>query len=99
MNKQLKEALYDILKMRVENNNYGMLAKHTPSNKSYRVIYENHITFKGDTILQNGEPIFEILPRISRSKSGGMYKELLPSLISLSPEWDDIILRGNYPDR
>lgn len=99
MDKSIKTAIYDVLKMIVERRNYGMFAEHRPSNRNVLTLSENKITFDNDFVLQNGEPIFEIQHRFASRKIAGMYKELLPNLVSLDPDRSNVSRCDDYNNR
>jgi hypothetical protein len=78
--KEIKEAVLDNLKMQIARSNDGMFARYQCSSKSQNTLYANKIKFDGDTVTQNGEPLFAIHRRFSSRKTQGCYRELLPNL-------------------
>ena len=84
--KEIKEAVLDNLKMQITRSNDGMLAQYQCSNKSQNTLYANKIKFEGDTVTQNGEPLFAIQHRYSSRKIQGCYRELIPNLEYIKQE-------------
>ena len=84
--KEIKEAVTDTLKGQIARSNDGMLASYRASEHSWRVLRRNNVEIKGDTVTQNGEPLFEIHRRFSSRKTQGCYRELMPTLAYVKRE-------------
>ena len=78
--KQIKDAVMDKLKAQIAQNNDGMLATYRASDHSFKVMLQNGIRIEGNTVTQNGEPLFAIHRRYSTKKTQGCYRELTPTL-------------------
>ena len=78
--KKIKEAVMDTLKARIAHSNDGMLATYRSSVQSFRVMMEYKVRITGNTVTQNGEPLFAIHRRHSTRKTQGCYRELTPTL-------------------
>ena len=70
----------DKLKAQIAQNNDGMLATYRASDHSFKVMLQNGIRIEGNTVTQNGEPLFAIHRRYSTKKTQGCYRELTPTL-------------------
>lgn len=80
MNKQIKDAIMDMLKARIDRENYGMLSNYRISPSSPLILKNNGIVIDGNFVYQNGKPIFKIIDRYAAKKTNGMYKKLKPEL-------------------
>lgn len=78
--KQIKDAVMDRIKAQIAQNNDGMLATYRASDHSFKVMLQNGIRIEGNTVTQNGEPLFAIHRRHSTKKTQGCYRELTPTL-------------------
>lgn len=78
--KQIKDAVMDRLKAQIAQNNDGMLATYRASDHSFKVMLQYGVRIEGNTVTQNGEPLFAIHRRHSTKKTQGCYRELTPSL-------------------
>ena len=78
--KKIKEAVMDTLKAQIAHSNDGMLATYRSSDQSFRVMMEYKVRITGNTVTQNGEPLFAIHRRHSSRKTQGCYRELTPTL-------------------
>lgn len=70
----------DTLKAQIAHNNDGMLSTYRSSEQSFRVMARNGVRIEGNTVTQNGEPLFAIHRRHSAKKTQGCYRELTPTL-------------------
>ena len=78
--KQIKDAVMDTLKARIAYANDGMRSTVKASEHSHKVMAQHKIKIEGNTVTQNGEPIFAIHRRYSAKKTQGCYRELTPTL-------------------
>ena len=78
--KQIRDAVMDTLKAQIAHNNDGMLSTYRSSEQSFRVMARNGVKIEGNTVTQNGEPLFAIHRRHSAKKTKGCYRELTPTL-------------------
>ena len=78
--KEIKAAVMDTLKAQIAHNNDGMLSTYRSSEQSFRVMARNGVRIEGNTVTQNGEPLFAIHRRHSAKKTLGCYRELTPTL-------------------
>ena len=78
--KEIKAAVMDTLKGQIAYNNDGMRASYRASNHSFNLLARNGIRIEGNTVMQNGEPLFKIHRRHAARKTQGCYRELLPTL-------------------
>ena len=78
--KQIRDAVMDTLKAQIAHNNDGMLSTYRSSEQSFRVMARNGVKIEGNTVTQNGEPLFAIHRRHSAKKTQGCYRELIPTL-------------------
>ena len=76
----IRDAVMDVLKGQIAYRNDGMMAQHSASDQSFRVLADNKVKIDNDIVTQNGEPIFAIHRRISDRKTKGCYRELTPKL-------------------
>ena len=70
----------DTLKGQIAYHNDGMRASYRASNHSFNVLARNGVRIEGNTVTQNGEPLFAIHRRHSAKKTQGCYRELTPTL-------------------
>lgn len=70
----------DVLKDQIAYRNDGMMSQYKASDQSFRTLADHQVKIDGDTVTQNGEPIFAIQRRISDRKTKGCYRELTPKL-------------------
>ena len=61
-------------------NNDGMRASYRASNHSFNLLARNGVRIEGNTVTQNGEPLFKIHRRHAARKTQGCYRELMPTL-------------------
>lgn len=78
--KEIKAAVMDTLKGQIAYHNDGMWASYRASNHSFNVLARNGVRIEGNTVTQNGEPLFAIHRRHSAKKTQGCYRELTPTL-------------------
>ena len=78
--KEIKEAVMDVLKSRIAHENDGMLARYSASDHSHIVMARNGVKIEGNTVTQNGEPLFQIHRKYSAHKTRGCYRQLNPTL-------------------
>ena len=70
----------DTLKARIAYANDGMRSTVKASAQSQRIMARNGVKIEGNTVTQNGEPLFAIHRRHSAKKTQGCYRELTPTL-------------------
>ena len=70
----------DTLKARIAYANDGMRSTVKASDQSQRIMARNGVKIEGNTVTQNGEPLFAIHRRHSAKKTQGCYRELIPTL-------------------
>ena len=78
--KEIKAAVMDTLKGQIAYNNDGMRASYRASNHSFNLLARNGVKIEGNTVTQNGEPLFKIHRRHATRKTQGCYRELMPTL-------------------
>lgn len=78
--KEIKAAVMDTLKGQIAYNNDGMRASYRASNHSFNLLTRNGVRIEGNTVTQNGEPLFKIHRRHAARKTQGCYRELMPTL-------------------
>ena len=78
--KEIKAAVMDTLKGQIAYNNDGMRAAYRASNHSFNLLARNGVRIEGNTVTQNGEPLFKIHRRHATRKTQGCYRELMPTL-------------------
>ena len=78
--KAIKDAVMDTLKARIAYANDGMRSTVKVSDQSQRIMARNGVKIEGNTVTQNGEPLFAIHRRYSAKKTQGCYRELTPTL-------------------
>ena len=78
--KEIKAAVMDTLKGQIAYNNDGMRATYRASNHSFNLLARNGVRIEGNTVTQNGEPLFKIHRRHAARKTQGCYRELMPTL-------------------
>ena len=78
--KAIKDAVMDTLKARIAYANDGMRSTVKASAQSQRIMARNGVKIEGNTVTQNGEPLFAIHRRHSAKKTQGCYRELTPTL-------------------
>ena len=78
--KEIKAAVMDTLKGQIAYNNDGMRASYRASNHSFNLLARNGVRIDGNTVTQNGEPLFKIHRRYAARKTQGCYRELMPTL-------------------
>ena len=78
--KEIKAAVMDKLKGQIAYHNDGMRATYRSSDHSFNVLARSGVRIEGNTVTQNGEPLFAIHRRHSAKKTQGCYRELTPTL-------------------
>ena len=78
--KEIKAAVMDTLKGQIAYHNDGMRATYRSSNHSFNLLARNGVRIEGNTVTQNGEPLFKIHRRHATRKTQGCYRELMPTL-------------------
>ena len=78
--KAIKDAVMDTLKARIAYANDGMRSTVKASAQSQKIMARNRVKIEGNTVTQNGEPLFAIHRRYSAKKTQGCYRELTPTL-------------------
>lgn len=78
--KEIKAAVMDTLKGQIAYHNDGMRASYRASNHSFNLLARNGVRIEGNTVTQNGEPLFKIHRRHAARKTQGCYRELMPTL-------------------
>ena len=78
--KEIKAAVMDTLKGQIAYNNDGMRASYRASNHSFNLLARNGVKIEGNTVTQNGEPLFKIHRRHAARNTQGCYRELMPTL-------------------
>ena len=78
--KEIKAAVMDTLKGQIAYHNDGMRATYRSSDHSFNVLARSGVRIEGNTVTQNGEPLFAIHRRHSAKKTQGCYRELTPTL-------------------
>ena len=84
--KEIKAAVMDTLKGQIAYNNDGMRASYRASNHSFNLLARNGVKIEGNTVTQNGEPLFKIHRRHAARKTQGCYRELMPTLEYIKQE-------------
>ena len=69
--KEIKAAVMDTLKGQIAYNNDGMRASYRTSNHSFNLLARNSVRIEGNTVTQNGEPLFKIHRRHATRKTQG----------------------------
>ena len=65
-----------------------MRATYKASDQSHKIMAQNKVKIEGNTVTQNGEPMFAIHRRRSAKKTQGCYRELTPTLEYIKKEKD-----------
>ena len=84
--KKIKDAVMDTLKAQIAYSNDGMRATYKASDQSHKIMAQNKVKIEGNTVTQNGEPMFTIHRRHSAKKTQGCYRELTPTLEYIKKE-------------
>ena len=84
--KKIKDAVMDTLKARIAYANDGMMSTVKASEQSHKIMAQNKVKIEGNTVTQNGEPMFAIHRRYSAKKTQGCYRELTPTLEYIKKE-------------
>lgn len=83
--KQIKDAVMDVVMMRIDHANYGMLSGYRMPYASANVLERNKIRITSrlcttDEVVQDGNVIAKITYRYATRKVNGMYKMLKPQI-------------------
>lgn len=84
--KKIKDAVMDSLKARIAYANDGMMSTVKASEQSHKIMAQNKVKIEGNTVTQNGEPMFAVHRRYSAKKTQGCYRELTPTLEYIKKE-------------
>lgn len=84
--KKVKDAVMDTLKARIAYTNDGMMSTVKASEQSHKIMAQYKVKIEGNTVTQNGEPMFAIHRRYSAKKTQGCYRELTPTLEYIKKE-------------
>lgn len=84
--KQIKAAVMDTLKARIAYANDGMMSTVKASEQSHKIMAQYKVKIDGNTVTQNGEPLFAIHRRYAARKTQGCYRELTPTLEYIKQE-------------
>lgn len=84
--KKIKDAVMDTLKARIAYANDGMMSTVKSSEQSHKIMAQYKVKIEGNTVTQNGEPMFAIHRRYSAKKTQGCYRELTPTLEYIKKE-------------
>ena len=91
--KEIKAAVMDTLKGQIAYHNDGMRASYRSSNHSFNLLARNGVRIEGNTVTQNGEPLFKIHRRHAARKTQGCYRELVPTLEYVKQEQEKPSIR------
>ena len=88
MNKELVNAIKNVLKVRIDRGNYGMLSNAKNNLRDVQLLDRNNIDIyydrsfngKSNVIVQDEKIIGIIHRKYSSKKVNGMYKELQPKI-------------------
>lgn len=78
-----RKMILNYLMYQIDRNNYGLLSTFKPDNQALKYIRDNNIQIKGNKVIKDGEPIYNIIRKYASKKINGMYKELSPELVSI----------------
>lgn len=78
--KEIKNAVMDVLKERIAYANDGTLSTYKANNHSHTVMNRYNVKIEDKTVTKDGKPLFEIERRYSSKKTKGCYRELNPVL-------------------
>lgn len=86
--REIKEAVREVLKYRIDRENYGMLSSYYLNRWYTDILRKNDITITSDLcttdkVLHKGKVIAEITYRYAAHKRDGMYKMLTPQVVYL----------------
>lgn len=84
--KKIKDAVMDTLKARIAYSNDGMMSTVKSSEQSHKIMAQYKVKIDGNTVTQNGEPLFAIHRRYAARKTQGCYRELTPTLEYIKQE-------------
>lgn len=78
--KQIHDAIMDVLMERIAYSNYGMLSNVRATDYSLKILAQQKIKIAGNTITQDNSVIYNIRRRYSSKKVHGCHRELKPTL-------------------
>lgn len=86
--KEIKEAISEVLKLRIDRENFGMLSSCRIAPKHSYLLHQKGITITSklcttDEVLQGDNVIAKITYRYAAHKRNGMYKMLKPQVVYL----------------
>lgn len=86
--KEIKEAISEVLKMRIDMENYGMLSSCRIAPRHSYLLHQKGIKITSrlctdDEVLQGGKVIARITYRYASQKKNGMYRMLKPQVVYL----------------
>lgn len=83
--KEIKEAISEVLRLRIDRENYGMLSSCRIAPKHTFLLHQKGITISSrlcttDEVMHDGKVIAKITYRYAAHKRNGMYKMLKPQV-------------------
>jgi mRNA degradation ribonuclease J1/J2 len=78
--KQIRDAIMDVLQERIAYSNDGMLSTIRAADSSISLLVKLKIKIAGNTVMRDGQTIYNIHRRYSAKKVRGCYRELKPAL-------------------
>lgn len=78
--KEIKNAVMDVLKERIAYANDGTLSTYKANNHSHAVMNRYNVKIEDKTVTRDGKPLFDIERRYASKKTKGCYRELNPVL-------------------
>lgn len=86
--KEIKEAISEVLKLRIDRENYGMLSSYRIAPKHSYLLHQKGITITSklcttDEVMQGDKVLAKITYRYADHKRNGMYKMLKPQVVYL----------------
>ena len=84
--RKIRDAVTDRLKEMIAVRNDGIFATYKASPQSQKILMDNRIKIEKDSVLMNGEPLFQIHRRFATKKTQGCYRELNPTLEYIKQE-------------
>lgn len=89
MTTEIKNAVMDVLKSRIDRENYGMLSNYRVCPRSLSLLHQKGIKITAtlcchDQVVMDGKTVAEITYRYAAKKRNGMYRMLRPQFMWLS---------------
>ncbi len=86
--KEIKEAISEVLKLRIDRENFGMLSSCRIAPKHSYLLHQKGITITSklcttDEVMQGDKVLAKITYRYAAHKRNGMYKMLKPQVVYL----------------